>query len=207
MKIKGNILVRSAACILAAALMVPAGTVLADEAQGPGPELLVSDYDTVELKEVEEGKEHKEHKEIRSDDTSAEESGSAEQAPVPEDEADAAEVDLHFHVIVIDEAQEPGYFHTGLTQGSHCSECGDVIAAQQVIPARAYSEDLGYGSSGPDVYELQEALAELGFLTTEYSGYFGDATMEALTVMRMRRNFLLIRTMKTMSSMTLFPLA
>ncbi len=39
------------------------------------------------------------------------------------------------HTIVIDEAVDPTCVDTGLTEGSHCSACGMVIVAQEVIPA------------------------------------------------------------------------
>ena len=36
---------------------------------------------------------------------------------------------------MIDEAVEPTVESTGLTQGSHCSVCGEILVAQEVIPA------------------------------------------------------------------------
>ncbi len=38
------------------------------------------------------------------------------------------------HTIVVDEAVAPSYTQTGLTEGSHCSACGEVIVAQQIVP-------------------------------------------------------------------------
>ncbi len=37
--------------------------------------------------------------------------------------------------VVIDEAVEPSCTETGLTEGSHCSVCGEVIKEQIVLPA------------------------------------------------------------------------
>jgi fibronectin type 3 domain-containing protein len=42
----------------------------------------------------------------------------------------------HMHKKVIDPAVESTYFKTGLTEGSHCSVCGEVIEKQQVAPIK-----------------------------------------------------------------------
>ena len=39
------------------------------------------------------------------------------------------------HTVVTDEAVAPTYTHTGLTEGSHCSVCEEVLKAQKVVPA------------------------------------------------------------------------
>ena len=38
------------------------------------------------------------------------------------------------HTVVIDPAVEPTYETTGLTEGSHCSVCGEVLVAQEEVP-------------------------------------------------------------------------
>ena len=40
----------------------------------------------------------------------------------------------HEHIVVIDEAVEETCTATGLTAGSHCDVCGEVIVAQKIIP-------------------------------------------------------------------------
>ncbi|KQM10176.1 hypothetical protein AOA81_04690 [Methanomassiliicoccales archaeon RumEn M2] len=46
---------------------------------------------------------------------------------------------LKEHTLVDDSAVDPTCTATGLTAGSHCSECGTVIVAQNVIPALGHS--------------------------------------------------------------------
>jgi hypothetical protein len=43
------------------------------------------------------------------------------------------------HTIVTDAAKEPTYTSTGLTEGSHCSECGTVIVAQNEVAKLSYA--------------------------------------------------------------------
>ncbi len=43
----------------------------------------------------------------------------------------------HAHTIVVDPAVAATETSTGLTEGSHCSVCGDVIIAQEIIPTLA----------------------------------------------------------------------
>ena len=42
---------------------------------------------------------------------------------------------VHIHTEVIDNAVDPTCTETGLTQGSHCSECGEVFTQQKTVPA------------------------------------------------------------------------
>ena len=45
----------------------------------------------------------------------------------------------HEHTVVIDEAVAPKCEETGLTEGSHCSECNEVIVAQTEVPALGHT--------------------------------------------------------------------
>ncbi len=48
------------------------------------------------------------------------------------------------HTAVIDEAKAPDCENTGLTEGSHCKDCGVVINAQQEILALGHGQDKGF---------------------------------------------------------------
>ena len=50
----------------------------------------------------------------------------------------------HVHVPVVDEAVEATCQHTGLTEGSHCSVCGEVLTAQTETPIQGHYYLNGY---------------------------------------------------------------
>ncbi|MBE6741410.1 MAG: hypothetical protein E7570_03815 [Ruminococcaceae bacterium] len=57
------------------------------------------------------------------------------------------------HTVVIDEAVAPTYTSTGLTEGSHCSECETIIVPQVVIPMLQKNEyAINYYITNNDVY-------------------------------------------------------
>ena len=45
----------------------------------------------------------------------------------------------HVHTVVIDESVPATCTTDGLTEGSHCSVCGEVISPQQAVPALGHN--------------------------------------------------------------------
>ena len=78
--------------------------------------------------------------------------------------------DVHEHTEVIDAAVEPTCTETGLTEGKHCSECGEILIAQEEIPALGHSYENGIctvcGEADPN-YSTAVKIA---------SGWSGDLT-------------------------------
>lgn len=89
------------------------------------------------------------------------------------------------HIVVIDPVVEPTYTQTGLTEGSHCSVCGEVLKAQEEIPklerneyavtyyiwnGDTYLQGLDIGNPNPNTYAKQEGL-ELRGLDNMVKGY------------------------------------
>ena len=77
---------------------------------------------------------------------------------VPDEKPDVIE---HVHTVVTDEAVAPTCTETGLTEGSHCSVCGEVLVAQTVVEATGHDyklvdhKDATCTEAGYDYYECQ----------------------------------------------------
>lgn len=54
------------------------------------------------------------------------------------------------HTVVVDAAVAPTCTETGLTEGSHCSACGEVLAEQEVVAAAGHQYDDGVTVTVPD---------------------------------------------------------
>ena len=61
------------------------------------------------------------------------------------------------HSTVIDERVDPTYTETGLTEGSHCSSCGKVFVAQEIIPV-IVGYSISYEISNGDTYLAAQAI-------------------------------------------------
>ena len=59
------------------------------------------------------------------------------------------------------------------------SELSEAEATASPSPAPEYTA-IESGTEGDDVFAMQQRLAELGYLTVEYTGMYGEVTMEAV---------------------------
>ena len=55
---------------------------------------------------------------------------------------DAAGIQKHEHTVVVDKAVEATCTKEGKTEGSHCSECGEIIKAQETVPKKTHTEEI-----------------------------------------------------------------
>lgn len=62
------------------------------------------------------------------------------------------------HVIVVDPAVAPTYTETGLTEGSHCDLCKEIIVKQEVIPVLTHEYSITYNIVGSDSYLAAQAI-------------------------------------------------
>ncbi len=76
------------------------------------------------------------------------------------------------HDIVTDEGRVPTCTEAGLTTGTRCSKCGEVISRQEVIPATGHSYDgVKISSSCLDYERMEFTCAYCGDKYTEYAKY------------------------------------
>ena len=82
------------------------------------------------------------------------------------------EVKLHEHTVVVDNAVTPGCESTGLTEGSHCKTCGEVLVAQEEIPANGHSKSpVKTDAKAPD---CETTGTKAYWQCSECEGYFSD---------------------------------
>ena len=84
------------------------------------------------------------------------------------------------HNEVIDETIEPTCTKTGLTEGKHCSLCGEVLVAQEEIPALGHTFENGKcidcKEEDPDFVSLTLTSSTYNINLTDYS-YVAYITM------------------------------
>ena len=87
----------------------------------------------------------------------------------------SATTEVQVHEIVIDPAVAPTQTQTGLTEGSHCSVCGEILVAQEVIPVDPESPIVDSGTCGDN---LTWTLDYKGLLSITGTGDMYDYTDE-----------------------------
>lgn len=104
------------------------------------------------------------------------------------------------HTVVIDEAVAATYTSTGLTQGSHCSVCGEIIVDQEIIPMlekeqyaiqyniyydeSSYLNNISIVNSNPAYYTSEDGLTLLDLYANGYifEGWYDGAGSNATQI-------------------------
>ncbi|MBE5872269.1 MAG: hypothetical protein E7294_13610 [Lachnospiraceae bacterium] len=95
------------------------------------------------------------------------------------------EILLHDHILVTDEKKEPTCTQSGLTKGCHCSDCNEVIVAQEEIPALGHIEAIEKG---------KEAKCDEGGLTDKvYCSVCGKVIKDHEEIKSLGHEFVVIR--------------
>src|SRR5699024_7830815 len=87
------------------------------------------------------------------------------------------------HTIVVDEAKAPTCTTSGLTEGSHCSVCKEVIKKQEIVPATGHEYEVinrveSEFPCGGDLVTYKCKYCEDSFKQTEGSGHIWENEYE-----------------------------
>ena len=96
------------------------------------------------------------------------------------DEQETASISMTEHTVVVDQAVAPTCTETGLTEGSHCSECDKVFVAQQEIAKADHMYDDDYDESCNSCDHIRDVEC-LHVETVTISGYKATCTVPGKT--------------------------
>ena len=89
----------------------------------------------------------------------------------------------HTHIPVVDEAVPPTCTETGLTEGSHCESCGEVLVAQEVKPM-LHHDEIYHESKAPtcteDGYTAHVTCSRCDYSTKKVDPKLGHASISVL---------------------------
>ena len=88
-----------------------------------------------------------------------------------------ASTDTHVHTVVEDKAVAPTCTTTGLTKGTHCSVCNEVIIEQKTLEAYGHTEDVTEG--------VAPTCSSTGLTEGKYCIVCGEVTKEQQTIKKL----------------------